>query len=144
MIIAEVQVEASREDALGYDFRLLANYIFGNNTMQQDIAMIAPVQQQFVDDSWQISFVMPAKYNMETLPKSRNEHVTLNEIPAKQFVVIIFSGTNSDKNIKAHKEKLMGHIKSNNLSITGSPKYAFYNPPWTLPPMRRNEIMFEI
>ncbi len=158
MIIAEVQIEGQRKDAIKDGFRLLADYIFGNNAANQGItmttpvqqqkntkiAMTAPVQQQSSDNSWKISFVMPTEYSMETLPKPLNEHVILKEVPAKQFVVITFAGTNSDKNIKEHEEKLMKYIQFKNLSVTGYPKYAFYNPPWTLPLMRRNEIMVEI
>jgi len=158
MIIAEVQMDGQREDAIGDGFRILADYIFGNNMIKQDIAMTAPVQQQKSakiamtapvqqqreGDAWQVSFVMPSEYSMDALPKPVNDLVTLKKIPAKQFVVIIFSGTNSGTNLKEHEEKLMEYIQSKNISVTGSPKYAFYNPPWTLPPMRRNEIMFEI
>ena len=214
MIIAEVQIDGQRKDTIGDGFRLLADYIFGNNTVRQDIAMTAPVQQQqstkiamtapvqqqqstkiamtapvqqrqstkiamtapvqqqqstkiamtapvqqqqstkiamtapvqqqSSGNSWKISFVMPAEYSIETLPKPLNEHITLNEVPAKQFVVITFTGTNSDKNMEEHEEKLMAYIQSKNLPVTGTPKYAFYNPPWTLPLMRRNEIMIEI
>ena len=158
MIIAEVKIDGTRKDAIGDGFRLLADYIFGNNLVKEDIAMTAPVQQQkntkiamtapvqqqFETDSWQISFVMPSEYRMDTLPKPVNDLVTLKEVPAKQFVVITFSGTSSDKNVKEHEKKLMKYIRSNHLSVTGSPKYAFYNPPWTLPPMRRNEVMVEL
>ena len=158
MIVAEVQMNGRREDAIGYGFRLLADYIFGNNIAQQDIAMTAPVQQQestkiamtapvqqqSTGDCWQISFVMPSAYTMETLPKPVNEHVTIKEIPAKTFAVLTFSGTNSDKNIKDHENQLMTYVGANELSVIGTPKYAFYNPPWTFPPMRRNEVMVEI
>lgn len=157
MIIAEVQMNGTREGAIGDGFRLLADYIFGNNIEQQGIAMAAPVQQQestkiamtapvqqqFTGDDWQISFVMPSEYTMETLPKPVNEHVTIKEIPAKTFAVITFSGTNSDKNVKDHENQLMKYVGANELLVIGTPKYAFYNPPWTLPPMRRNEVMIE-
>jgi hypothetical protein len=46
LIIAEAQIRGKREDAIGTGFRLLADYIFGNNIAKQDIAMTAPVQQQ--------------------------------------------------------------------------------------------------
>lgn len=158
MIIAEVQMDGEREDAIGSGFRLLADYIFGNNKVKQDIAMTAPVQQQenskiamtapvqqqHSGDDWQVSFVMPSKYSMETLPKPSNDRVVIKEIPSKSFVVITFSGTNSDENVKEHEKQLMDYTEDNNLVVMGYPKYAFYNPPWTLPIMRRNEVMIEI
>ena len=158
MIIAEVEVDGKREDAIGDGFRLLADYLFGNNTVQQvismtapvqqkenqKIAMTAPVQQQSTGKSWRMSFVMPSKYSMDSLPVPYNNRVRLKEILTKKFVVIEFSGTNSNENVTEHENQLMNYIEGNNLKITGSPKYAFYNAPWTLPFMRRNEVMIEI
>lgn len=158
MIIAEVQMDGEREDAIGNGFRLLADYIFGNNQGLQDIAMTAPVQQQknikiamtapvqqqSISDIWRVSFVMPSEYSMETLPKPVNDRVAIKRVPSKQFIVVTFAGTNSNKNVTVHEEKLMRYVKANNLSVVGAPTYAFYNPPWTLPPMRRNEVMMEM
>ena len=158
MVIAEVEVRGAREEAISDGFRLLADYIFGNNTTQQDIAMTAPVQQQAnkkiamtapvqqqsSGDRWKVSFVMPAEYSLSTLPEPNNEQVKLKQIPAKDFIAIQFSGTNSKQNITKHERQLRQYIERNNIQTLGSPKYAFYNPPWTLPFMRRNEVMIEI
>ena len=158
MIIAEVEVDGKREDAIGDGFRLLADYIFGNNTVQQvismtapvqqkenqKIAMTAPVQQQSMGKSWRMSFVMPSKYSMDSLPVPNNNRVRLKEILTKKFVVIEFSGTNSNENVTEHENQLMNYIEANQIKINGSPKYAFYNPPWSLPFLRRNEVMIEI
>lgn len=158
MIIAEVEVDGKREDAIGDGFRLLADYIFGNNTVQQvismtapvqqkenqKIAMTAPVQQQSTGKSWRMSFVMPSKYSMDSLPVPNNNRVRLKEILTKKFVVIEFSGTNSSENVTEHENQLMNYIEANQIKIIGSPKYAFYNAPWTLPFLRRNEVMIEI
>jgi hypothetical protein len=158
MIIAEVDVEGKREDAVRDGFRLIADYIFGNNKVQRDIsmtapvqqqesqkiAMTAPVQQQSTGRSWQISFVMPSKYSIESLPEPNNDRVQLKKILSKKFIVIKFSGTNSNKNLAEHEKQLMSYIEDKQFKIIGSPKYAFYSPPWTLPFMRRNEVMLEI
>ena len=158
MIIAEVEVDGKREDAIRDGFRLLADYIFGNNTVQQvismtapvqqkenqKIAMTAPVQQQSMGKSWRMSFVMPSKYSMDSLPVPNNNRIRLKGILTKKFVVIEFSGTNSNENVTEHENQLMNYIEANQIKIIGSPKYAFYNAPWTLPFMRRNEVMIEI
>jgi|TARA_B110000438_G_scaffold225940_1_gene220080 hypothetical protein len=158
MIIAEVQVQGERADAISKGFRLLADYIFGNNTTRQNIAMTAPVQQRestqiamtapiqqhSTKDSWLVSFVMPSEYSMESLPEPKNDRVTLKKIPSQQFIVITFSGTSSDENVREHEEELIEFTKANNISVTGRSKYAFYNPPWTLPLLRRNEVMTEM
>ena len=158
MIIAEVEIDGKREDAIRDGFRLLADYIFGNNMVEKvismtapvqqkenkKIAMTAPVQQQLTDKLWKISFVMPSKYSINSLPVPNNNRVRLKEILAKKFVVIEFSGTNSTENVKEHENQLIKYIEGNQIKIIDSPKYAFYNAPWTLPFLRRNEVMIEI
>jgi len=108
------------------------------------IAMTAPVQQQPSNDAWKVSFVMPSEYSMDNLPKPNNQQVKLKEIREKQCVAIRFPGANSNKNITKYEKQLMQYIKANQIQDIDSPKYAFYNPPWTLPFMRRNEVMIEI
>lgn len=146
MIVAEVTTSGARDDAANAGFRLLADYIFGNNTTQQKLAMTAPVQQQAAtrDGEWAVRFVMPAGYTMATLPKPNNPAVRLFERPAERFVVIRFSGTSSAANLSEHQVLLEQYVSDKQLKVTGAPQYAFYNPPWTLPFMRRNEIMFAL
>jgi effector-binding domain-containing protein len=158
MIIAEVEVQGDRKAAINSGFRLLADYIFGNNIIQKDIAMTAPVQQeanqkiamtapvqqQAHNNAWKVSFVMPAEYSMATLPKPNNPRVVLIQIPEKRVVAIRFSGFHSAKNIATHQKALQHYIDTHHINVVGTPKYAFYNPPWTLPFMRRNEVMLEI
>ena len=81
---------------------------------------------------------------MDSLPVPNNNRVRLKGILAKKFVVIEFSGTNSNENVTEHKNQLMNYIEENQIKINDSPKYAFYNPPWSLPFLRRNEVMIEI
>ena len=158
MIVAAVQVNGKRKEAIGEGFRILADYIFGNNTLEQNISMTAPVQQQSGEtiamtapvqqqknsNFWTISFVMPKMYTLKTIPKPNNKEVILNEVPAQKFIAIRFSGTSSDDNIEQHERTLFNFIEQNKINVMGESKYAFYNPPWTLPFMRRNEILVQI
>ena len=158
MIIAKVAIEGEKKKAIKTGFRVLADYISGNNTLQQDIAMTAPVQQQknihiamtapvqqqSIGNAWDISFVMPSQYTISHLPKPNNKHVIIEEVPAQQFIVITFSGTSSENNMKKHEKQLMQYVAANNVPIKGKPLYAFYNPPWTLPFMKRNEVMLAV
>jgi hypothetical protein len=158
MIIAQVEVQGERREALGEGFRLLADFIFGNNTLQtkilmtapvqqkegSEIAMTAPVQQQGDGRVWQVSFVMPSQYTMETIPLPNNISVQLVEIPYQSFLVKKFSGRNTQDNISPHETAFMEYISTQGFETIGELRYAFYNPPWTLPFMRRNEIMVQI
>ncbi len=158
MIVAEAEVLGKRREAIGKGFRIIADYIFGNNTAAQKvpmtapvtqqgnekIAMTAPVTQQADDNTWRVRFVMPSSYTMETLPKPNNPAVELKEIPTKRFAAIHFSGMAGKESLKRHTEELDEFIRAKKLKPISPPIYAFYNPPWTLPFLRRNEVMIEI
>ena len=158
MIVAEVDMTGGRRDAIGKGFRIIADYIFGNNTAaqkvpmtapvtQQDsekIAMTAPVTQQGDGKTWKVRFIMPSSYTMETLPKPHNAAVKLKEIAAKRYAVIRFSGMAGEDSLKRRTKELSEWVDAKNLAPESDPVYAFYNPPWTLPFLRRNEVMIEI
>ena len=158
MIVAEAQVSGERRDAISKGFRIIADYISSNNTAAQKvpmtapviqqasekIAMTAPVTQQGEGNSWRVRFVMPSSYTMDTLPQPNNPAVELKEIGPKRFAVIRFSGTAGEASLKRHTKELNDLISAKNLTPLSAPTYAFYNPPWTLPFLRRNEVMVEI
>ena len=158
MIVAEAEVAGDRRDAIGKGFRIIADYIFGNNTSAQKvpmtapvtqkgsekIAMTAPVTQHDHGNIWRVRFVMPSSYTMEALPKPNNPAVKLKEIGAKRYAAIRFSGMADEDSLKRRTKKLNEFISAKNLTPLSAPTYAFYNPPWTLPFLRRNEVMVEI
>ena len=158
MIVAEVSVPGDRETAISDGFRIIADYIFGNNISSQKvamtapviqqpsekIAMTAPVTQQGGEELWSVRFVMPSDYTMQTLPKPNNPDVILKAIVGKRFAVIRFSGLARAHRLAAHTKELEAFILENNLQTVSEPTYAFFNPPWTLPFLRRNEVMIEI
>ena len=158
MIVAQVSVPGDRKEAIGDGFRLIADYIFGNNAPAQkvamtapviqqpgeDIAMTAPVTQQGGEQAWAVRFVMPASHTMTTLPKPNNPDVTLKEVDGKRFAVSRFSGLAKGKTLEAQTRELEAFIQAKQLLPIAEPTYAFYNPPWTLPFLRRNEVMIEI
>jgi hypothetical protein len=157
-IVAEATVEGERDKAIQRGFRIIADYIFGNNLSSAKVAMTAPVTQQSSEKiamtapviqhasgkSWNVRFVMPSKYTMETLPKPVNSKVALIEVPATRFAVIRFSGFAGQDSLDEHEAELRAFMAERGLTATSEPQYAFYNAPWTLPFMRRNEVMIEV
>lgn len=160
LVVAEVQFDGERKEAILKGFRVLADFIFGNNTphikigmtapvIQQrgeKIAMTAPVIQQASDDrgTWKVRFVMPEEYTLESLPKPNNNQIKILSIPEKHYVVIRFSGSAGEDSLRQKLAELDSYAKKEKINTTGEPIYAFYNPPWTLPFLRRNEIMIEV
>ena len=162
LIVAETQVRGERKEAINDGFKVVADYIFGNNVPSEKVAMTAPVIQQSStkkgesiamtapviqagkDNEWIVQFVMPSSYSLETLPAPTNDAVKLATIPAKRFAVIQFSGRATDESIQEQTTLLKQFVSDQHFTALGAPAYAFYNPPWTLPPLRRNEVMIEI
>lgn len=160
MIVAETVVSGSMGDASSAGFRLIADYIFGNNTARQGgiekismtapvtlepasekISMTAPVAMERSGENWRVHFVMPSEYSMDTLPEPNNPAVRLREIPAQNYAVIRFSGWVGEKKVADKTAALMAWLDSKDIEPAGQPELARYNPPWTLPFLRRNEIM---
>jgi hypothetical protein len=158
MIAAEAVVQGERKSAINEGFRLIAGYIFGKNEPQakiemtapveqqksQKIAMTAPVTQQGQENSWTVRFIMPKSWTMQTLPAPSDPRVKLEPLPARRFLVLTFSGLARDDAIMRRTAELREYAASQKLATVGEPVLAFYNPPWTLPMLRRNEIMLEL
>ncbi len=169
-LIAEVTVQGSLSEASNKGFRLVADYIFGNNqasraasnesekiamtapvvieAQSSKIAMTAPVvvekkgaseQQQ-----WILYFVMPKSYRMDSLPKPNNPQVQIKEIKNKKVAVIRFSGWVDEDKLADRTAELQTWIKQEQLIAIGDPQLARYNPPWTLPWWRRNEVFIPV
>ena len=162
MILAEAQTEGDLDEASSQGFRLIAGYIFGQNQVSEKIAMTVPVavEEQVPKSAriamtapvniesnagkWTVSFVMPSEYTMESLPKPLNTKVQLRQIPAVKRAVVSFSGFYNENKVAERTLELEEWMKTKQLQATGAPKFARYNPPWTLPFMRRNEIMIDV
>ncbi len=180
-IVAETFVDGDMSSASSKGFRLIADYIFGNNLSAREsgiksseksekiamtapvsvepavpsetIAMTAPVSVEPLGDStikmtqgkrWRVQFAMPSEYSMATLPKPRNPAVTLREVPSKRFAVLVFSGFSGEEKVQQKVDELLVWLKAKNKRAIAAPQLARYNPPWTLPFMRRNEILVEV
>jgi hypothetical protein len=162
-LIAEVMVEGEMSDATSKGFRLLADFIFGNNTAasgksekismtapvtlenhSEKIAMTAPVAVQSDQKAWRVWFVMPSQFTLATLPKPNNPLVLIKSIPPKHYAVLRFSGLVDDEKKQAKEKELRAWLAAKRLTSIAQAELARYNPPWTLPFLRRNEVMLEI
>jgi hypothetical protein len=166
-LIAQTIVEGDMDAASNKGFRLIADFIFGNNLavnseqaakiamtapvtvepQSSKIAMTAPVTiepQLGSAQQWRIHFVMPSQYTLATIPKPKNSAVTLHELPSKYFVVHRYSGFNTEARVQEKTDEALAWAKQQSLKVVGTPQLSRYDPPWTLPMFRRNEIMVEV
>ena len=155
-VAAETTIDADEESARGQGFRLLAGYIFGANVGKEKIAMTAPVAQQpseriamtapvatQLDSSgdWVIRFFVPSKYTLDTLPTPNDDRVRLVTVPSETVAVLRFTGSIDPDAVSARTGQLLKVLYRNNIEPTGDPLAWFYDPPWTLPCLRRNEVV---
>ena len=156
-LIAQTWVEGDMDDAGSQGFRRIADYIFGNNQLpgadgSGKIAMTAPVTMEPGEiangmksaQRWRVQFAMPRQYTMATIPKPKSSAVTLAEVSEKWVVVHSYSGLNTLQRVQDKTDELLQWLKAHSLVAKSAPQLARYDPPWTLPMWRRNEIMVEI
>jgi DNA gyrase inhibitor GyrI len=91
-----------------------------------------------------MSFVMPRRYNLESLPKPLNAQIKLDQVQKAKVAVTRFSGFSSPKKMDEEVAKLLAVLKNNGIEIEGEPFMMRYNPPWTLPFLRRNEVAVNV
>lgn len=160
-IAAETEVHADDEsDALNRGFRRLAGYIFGGNHARTTIAMTAPVtaqpaeardrqkiamtapvsQTRSPDGAWVIRFFMPARWTIDSLPVPDDAAVTLIPVGPQTFAVLRFRGSWKPSAITSRTDELMQTVQTSDYHPAGAPLSWFYDPPWTIPLLRRNEV----
>ena len=174
-LIAETLVDGDLDAASNRGFRLIADFIFGNNTAPRTgdaggrIAMTAPVTAQPASEKiamtapvlvepqdradpdalaraarWRIQFAMPAQYTLATLPRPNNPAVVVRELPGRRMAAVVFSGLAGEDRVREATRDLLAWMDSRGLKAIGAAQLARYNPPWTLPFWRRNEVLIEV
>lgn len=156
-LAAEVLVAGSETDARSKGFKILAGYIFGGNTTKTSIEMTAPVaqsqsstsqsidmtapvaQSKTADGNWRIRFFMPAKFTRETLPHPNDGAVEIVTVPPQTIAALRYSGSIGTQAVHDAEARLLRTVTAAGLHPAGAPFSWFYDPPWTLPPLRRNE-----
>ncbi|MBX9809600.1 heme-binding protein [Candidatus Gracilibacteria bacterium] len=160
-IVAEVEVEGDMGTALSDGFRQLAGYIFGGNTSQtaikmtvpvmdttkasEPIAMTAPVMDTVSSSGKHIvAFTMPISYSLDTLPKPDNANIRFISVKQSRRAVLQYSWYATESRVAAKKKLLEEFLVRDKYSIKGELISAQYNPPFSFPPLRRNEVMVDI
>lgn len=161
LVVVETVVDAPYREAGNQAFRRLFQYISGNNVSQTKIAMTAPVLadepagekiamtapvigEPAGESGWRYRFVLPRSYRIDTAPLPRDPEVKLAVLPPRKTAVIRYSGKWEEDAMRRKTTELKAWIADRGLTELSSPRSAGYDPPWTLPPMRRNEVMIDV
>lgn len=160
-IMAKTTVTGNYAEATNKGFRIIADYIFGNNTKKESIAMTTPVleseatsekiamttpvlESAGANNERTIAFVLPSKYTMETLPAPNNNAVTFTEVPARKVAALRFTWYANESRMETKKELLKSHLKRDSVIASGAAETARYNPPLSMPLLLRNEVLIPI
>jgi hypothetical protein len=159
-LVSETVIENSDDskDAGNEGFRRLFKYITGANQGQAKISMTAPVsqapsekismtvpvQQGESADGWQVSFMLPTEYTLETAPVPTDSRVYVREVPGRLMAVLQFSGRWTEKNYTRSQTELMESVNAESIDAIGEMQRAAYNAPFSLPFLRRNEVMVAV
>jgi len=159
ILVAETLVEGDFDSAGGQAFRVLADYIFGNNKAKTKIAMTAPVSQQSSSEKiamtapvsqqkkgsfFLVQFTMPGEYTMKTIPEPVDPRVVLREIPQRRVAVHSYSGTWSEGRYQEKLAFLREALRREGIDGLGEATFARYNSPYQLWFLRRNEIWLQL
>jgi hypothetical protein len=163
----------NRDEASRKGFSIIAGYIFGDNIKKDKISMTVPVnteestsekiamtapvntekiamtmpvntEEEADSGAYNVSFVMPSKYTLETLPEPNDKRVKLREVPAHKVAVRRFSWTTRESAFKKHEEELLKALSRDGVETVGAVNVARYNTPFTIPFMLRNEVHIEV
>jgi hypothetical protein len=161
-IAAETLVQGDADSVRNEGFRRLAGYIFGDNRSQTKIAMTAPVAQASAEKSekiamtapvaqdrdpsglWRIRFFAPAAMTLETMPVPNDARVTITQLPAQTYAVRRFTGDRSSEAVAPQETLLRESLAKQPWNSAGDALAWFYDPPWTLPFLRRNEVAIPV
>ena len=148
-----VEVTYSNQDS---GFRYLFNYISGENTTSEKVSMTvpvtqsvkidmtAPVTQSKKDGKLVMQFYLPSKFTLNNAPKPTNSRVSLVVLEGGIYAVIQYSGRVTDKNFQKHYKELKEYLTNDNINFFEPAIRATFNGPFTLPILRRNEVMVKI
>ena len=125
-------------------FRKLFKYISGDNKDKKEIKMTTPVTQTEKNGNMTMQFYIPTEFSESNVPSPNNSEVKVLNIIGGYYAAIIYSGRASDSNYIKHKDILEDQLKKDKISIISKPIRATYNSPFTLPMLRRNEVMFRV
>ena len=138
MVVETTMTRSGQDDG---SFSRLFRFITGRNEAKQKISMTTPVFMSGSDSNRTMAFVMPAKLTQVQVPRPADGSVTVRELPAGRFAVLRFSGGRNAKKESETLGRLESWMGTESLRVVSPPIYGYFDPPWTLAFLRRNEVM---
>ncbi len=169
--VAETMVSPPFDSATRTGFGRLVRYISGANSGSRKIEMTAPVELEPRGDkikmtapvllgpvgysgasqepaltgsaieTWRMAFVLPEGYTAENSPVPSNPAVMVRDVAPRRVASVRFGGFLGDRKAEQERRRLAAWLEARGIEHDGDWRVAGYNPPWTIPPLRRNEVL---
>lgn len=160
-LVAETTISGGQRETSIKGFRILAGYIFGDNSSSLRMDMTVPVTTRkkqgermkmtvpvtttkTKDNSYTMRFVMESKYTTKTLPKPNDARVAIKSLPARTIAVLSYSGKTTEANFDTNRDALLKLLTKSGIKTISKPVSAVFDGPWTPAMMRRNEVQVEV
>jgi len=143
-LVVSVSLKGDLESVGNAAFRPLVDYISGVNVSGEKLSMTAPVMQSVGVDEHVVSFMIPSKWQRETLPLPDQKDVFLDQIPQRRVAVLRYGGNWSAKRFNVHRDKLLEVLSDSAYQLCSQAIWARYNPPFWPSFMRRNEVQYVV
>ena len=154
--VVRTEVEGEYRKSTREAFGRLFRYISGDNKQQTKIAMTGPVMQKQQGEKismtgpviqqkkgagWVMGFVLPSKYNESVPPEPLDSQVSTVKVAGYKAAAVRYSGNLSEELFDEKKKQLLKLLSDKGLQPVGDVFSAGYDPPWTLPFLKRNEVL---
>ncbi len=126
------------------NFQTLGGYIFGDNMQNIHIPMTIPVVQETKNAQQYMYFVLPKTYQAQNAPTPNSDKVLIEDRAAEHVASLKVNST--DTAYLAEQETMLRDwvSRQGNLSSKGTVRLAQYDPPWSIPWLRRTELMLPV
>lgn len=158
-VVAEVLINKNFKESSASGFRLIFDYIQGNNVDNNKIPMTVPVIQQKSDKmdlkndpliqssplgGYKVQFKLPQSLKFENAPQPKDKRVQILQIPNRKMAVYTYTGSWSESKYKKMLKEFKSELSKDKVTTSGEPYFARYNSPFRIWIFRTNEIWLEV
>ena len=159
-LVADATVAATnRREGENAAFRQLFDYISGKNERAEKIAMTVPVETraggekiamtvpvetQSADGQVTMRFFFPDGFTPDTAPRPTDRRIALQLLAPERFAVITFSGFGGAQTVAEKEQELRDALDMSVWQVSGEASALYYDPPFTIPFLRRNEVIIPV
>lgn len=157
-LAAEAEVPAPGQAGRNEAFQLLFRYIAGANAGSQRVEKAGPVVVSGEAEKIAMTvpvriapggkpamqFFLPGRYAADTAPRPLDPRVRLVMVPERTVAVLRFSGSIDDARLAQCRTELLRQVREAGWRPAGEPEEMFYDAPFTLPFLKRNEVAVQV